>query len=145
MNDRSQADMLEAARLTRAGRLAEAAALVRQALQAGAVPGDARAPGGKDSRIIDAVAETIGVADRPPSPDAARPFEAGDGGRPGWTAWTAEGLSSPHLPEAIRDLVERATRLGSELNPGDLAASLRPKTPAVAVPEIGRASCRERV
>ena len=61
MNDGLHADMLEATRLTRAGRLTEATALLQRALRSGTVPdtaygptGEAAdAPAGRVARIID--------------------------------------------------------------------------------------------
>ena len=100
-------DMLEATRLTRAGRLTEAMALLQGVLGGAAPPaatsGTGDSPADGASRVIDATAETVEVTDPRPSSLAGQAFGTA-GGRPvGGTAGTAQ----PPLPEAVRDLLDR--------------------------------------
>src|SRR4051794_16273057 len=81
-NDPRQPDFAEATRLTQAGRLQEATALIQRLLR-----GEGPAPAEPAARTIDAVAETIEVTDRPAA--AAPTPEAG-----GW-----------QMPAGLRDLV----------------------------------------
>ena len=103
MHDDRHARMLEATRLTRAGRLAEATALLRGAPgqaspTATTEDGDGRMRGADAARTIDATAETIEVT----VPRAHRGAAAGDAagarpGRPAGAAWRARppGVAEP--------------------------------------------------
>ena len=86
--------MVEAARLTRAGRLAEATTLIRRMLGGEATPGaaDEIASGGRKSPTIDASAETIEAKDRPPLLETVP-------------------SAPPHVTRALRALLHRVTRL----------------------------------
>src|SRR5579883_2546559 len=99
--------MLEATRLTRAGKLAEATALLQRMLRGGgagngAPPsgGDGRdAPAGHTAPLIDAVAETIETTD--PSASGGAPSGPAPGAKAG-----------PHLPKALRGLLDRFKGIG---------------------------------
>jgi poly(hydroxyalkanoate) depolymerase family esterase len=138
MNDGLHPDMLEATRLTRAGRLTEATALLQRVLRSGTVQdtasgptGDtADAPAGRVSRIIDLTPETIDVTDPQPSWRSEQAFGTG-GSRPaGWTRGTAQ----PHLPAALRSFLGRVNRIHSERGIGGLAKPF-PTHPPDLVPD----------
>jgi hypothetical protein len=88
MNDGLQSEMLEATRLTRAGRLTEATALLQRALRGGTVPdtgpaGDAgHALAGGGGRIIDLTPDTVELAAPQQSPPGRRRPPASAAGRP---------------------------------------------------------------
>ncbi len=131
MNTTSLRGMFEATRLTRAGRLTEATALLQQMLQGRAVSGDAPAPAESTSRIIDiidGVAETIGTA------DVAAPHAApvrGIGVRRGGLGATAGASAMPAM-SALRSFLERDNRIGFPLPPGGLVFP----DPAAKAPEL---------
>ncbi len=131
MNTTSLRGMFEATRLTRAGRLTEATALLQQMLQGRAVSGDAPAPAESTSRIIDiidGVAETIGTA------DVAAPHAApvrGIGVRRGGLGATAGASAMPAM-SALRSFLERDNRIGFPLPPGGLVFP----DPAEKAPEL---------
>lgn len=97
-------DMLDATRLTRAGRLTEATAFLQRVLRGETAPdtrldalaGSADAPAERAPRIIDVTAE---ATDPQPAsqPDAA--LGTGAGTAPGGRA---EGATPAHMPEALR-------------------------------------------
>jgi len=97
MDDKWHRDMVEATRLTRAGRLNEATAFLQRLLRGKATPdsesagthGATRA-GGKP--IIDATAETVEPPDVQPSPPPER----------------------PHMPGVLRSLLDRVKRVGAK-------------------------------
>src|SRR5258708_32488868 len=99
MNDMMYREMLEATRLTRAGRLAEASALLQRALRgetalkngSGLTGDTSGVPVGRTSRTIDAAPETIEVADIP-----------------GETA-------GPPTRGALRSFLDRVNRIGSAM------------------------------
>jgi poly(hydroxyalkanoate) depolymerase family esterase len=145
MNDLMYRDMLEATRLTRAGQLAEATALLQRRLSgavtlsraigteissAGApmcaptADGEASAQENRASRIIDATVGTA-AAERPaPSPWA---IEKSDITVQGWRAREAGRKASGPLPEALTSFLERFSRSDAALKPFGLArpSSLR--------------------
>jgi len=131
MNTTSLRGMFEATRLTRAGRLTEATALLQQMLQGRAVSDDAPAPAESTSRIIDiidGVAETIGTA------DVAAPHAApvrGIGVRRGGLGATAGASAMPAM-SALRSFLERDNRIGFPLPPGGLVFP----DPAKKAPEL---------
>jgi poly(hydroxyalkanoate) depolymerase family esterase len=97
MNDMPDpSKMLEATRLTRAGRLTEATALIRRMLRGETAPGrtfgdaDDIAPGGRLPPMIDAKAATIAQTDRP--------------------LLDAAASAQPHMIHALRALLDRVTR-----------------------------------
>jgi len=142
MNDGLHSDMLEATRLTRAGRLTEATALLQCLLRSGTAPdtpsgptGDtADAPAGSVSRIIELKAETIEVTD-PQSPSRReQAFGTGAGSRP---AYRPEEPTQSQLPEALRSILDRVTRTHPEPGIGGLAKRAPAHTPDV-VPDGGQ-------
>ena len=142
MNDALHADMLEATRLTRAGRLADATALLQRALRSGTVPDTAsgptgeaaHAPAGRDSRIIDLTPDTIELTDSQPSSRAGQASGTGASSRPtGLTPGTAQ----PHLPQALRKFLERVKRIRPEPGIGGLARRSPAPAPDV-VPDGGQ-------
>ncbi|HUM07535.1 MAG TPA: PHB depolymerase family esterase, partial [Acidocella sp.] len=131
MNTTSLRGVFEATRLTRAGRLTEATALLQQMLQGRAVSGDAPPPAESTSRIIDiidGVAETIGTA------GAAAPHAVpvrGIGARRGGLGATASASALPSL-SALRSFLERDNRFGFPVPPGGLVFP----DPAEKAPEL---------
>ena len=117
MNDMMYRDMLEATRLTRAGQLAEASALLQRALRgetarnsvSGPTGDTGGAPAGRTSRMIDVVPETIEVTDSHPSAYLGPAFGSGFSGR---TADMAEEWAGPPMPEALRRFLDRINRIG---------------------------------
>ncbi|HEX8374005.1 MAG TPA: PHB depolymerase family esterase [Geminicoccaceae bacterium] len=125
MNDSTLAAMQEAARLTQAGRFAEATALVQRALKGEpAAPGGtghgAAAPkegfAGRASRVIDGIAETVGFSEPRPAPprndgERVSGSQAGNGfaGRASRAATAGPG---PQIPDAVRDLLDRLGQQG---------------------------------
>jgi poly(hydroxyalkanoate) depolymerase family esterase len=142
MNDSLQPDMLDAIRLTRAGRLTEATALLQRALRSEPVPDTAsgptgqgaRAPSGRDSRIIDLIPETIELTDPQPSPRTGHASGTGASSRP---AGPTPGTAQPHLPQALRRFVERVKRIHPEPGVGGLARRTPAHAPDV-VPDGGQ-------
>jgi poly(hydroxyalkanoate) depolymerase family esterase len=126
MNDALHADMLEATRLTRAGRLTEATALLQRALRGGTVPDPAsgptgeaaHAPAGRGARIIDLTPDTIELTAPQASPPAGQSSSTGASSRPeGWTP----GTTPSQLPEALRSLLARVNQIHPEPGMGGLA------------------------
>lgn len=105
-------DMVEATRLTRAGHLAEASALLRRALRGGTAPRNAAGPAddsgsasvGRTSRMIDVVPETIAVADVGPSENLVPAFGRGSSSQ---TADRTEGMAARSMPQALRSFLAR--------------------------------------
>ncbi|HEX2478535.1 MAG TPA: PHB depolymerase family esterase [Geminicoccaceae bacterium] len=133
MND---SDMLEATRLTRAGRLTEATALLQRALRSGTVPDTAfepsaeaaNTPAGSGARLIDLRPETVELTDFRPSPRAGQASGAGASSRP---TGPAPGTAPTHLPEALRGLLARVNAIRPEPDTG----GLHPRAPGYA-PEV---------
>jgi poly(hydroxyalkanoate) depolymerase family esterase len=119
VNDSLHSDMLEATRLTRAGRLTEATGLLQRMLRSGPAPdttpgtaSDTAGPSaGGVSRIIDLTPETAEVTDPQPSSRAGHAFSTGTSSRP--PRLTA-GMAQPHLPEALRRLLDRVKGIDAE-------------------------------
>ncbi|HYI82619.1 MAG TPA: PHB depolymerase family esterase [Acetobacteraceae bacterium] len=114
--------MLEATRLTREGRLAEASALLQRLFRGEAAAPEqpaagrdtAGAPAGRrrPPRIFDVDPETGAVADAgPPSP--ARTARAAAAGT--WPAGGTGGMAPPQMPEALRGFLEQLNQGGLEL------------------------------
>jgi hypothetical protein len=107
MNDR-HSDMLEATRLTRAGRLTEATALLQRVLRSetarnatsDSIWKAADTPPQRVPHIIDVVAKTIEVANPRPSLRTGQAFGRADPSLP--PAGRAEGTARPHMPGALR-------------------------------------------
>jgi poly(hydroxyalkanoate) depolymerase family esterase len=118
MNDRLHPGMREASRLTRAGRLTEATALLQRMLHGpidpSPVPGTGSLPA-----TIDLVPETVEVTDPGPSLRTGHEFDTGECDR-------AERAGRAYLPEALRSLLDRIPRAGLKPALGGLAQSLSP-------------------
>ena len=116
MNDKFHLDMTEATRLTRAGRLAEATALLQALHRSGTAPsvtsGTSGAPAGRLSGVIDLVPQTIETADFQPFSPTGQIFDADAGDGP------AGRTAQPPMPEALRSFLDRVGRLGPELGNG---------------------------
>jgi poly(hydroxyalkanoate) depolymerase family esterase len=142
MNDGLHSDMLEATRLTRAGRLTEATALLQRALRSGTVPdtaygptGEAAdAPAGRVSRIIDLKAETIEVTDPQPPSRNEQASGTGASSRP---AGATPGTAQPHLPEALRGVLDWVKEIRPDPGIGGLAKRAPVHAPDV-VPDGGQ-------
>ncbi len=142
MNDNLQRDMIEATRLTRAGRVREATAVLQRSLRGGTAPGtryrsrgdSADAPEGRGSLIIDLIPETIEVTDPQPSSRTAQPPGSG---RHHEATGTAEQTAWHHMPEALRRFVEWVNRPGSAPARGGMAEPRSAHAPAIA-PESGQ-------
>ena len=111
MNDRLHAGMREASRLTRAGRLIDATALLQRVLQSGKGPDPAAGNAGVPP-TIDLVPDTVEVT-------------AAERGRP-------ESAVRAQVPDALHRLLDRVTRSGFEPGPGGLA---EPSPADIPVPE----------
>jgi poly(hydroxyalkanoate) depolymerase family esterase len=131
--------MLEATRLTREGRLAEAMAVLRGELP-GANPSTAPSNLGEDaskrplghfSRIIDMVPPSSrGGSWTPPKFDTSHPTSnAFDG--------LAAGLAHPQVPEALRGFLDRMGQPGSALSLDGLVGPVPARAPA-PLPEGAR-------
>jgi poly(hydroxyalkanoate) depolymerase family esterase len=142
MNHGLLPDMREATRLTRAGRLSEATALLQRVLGSGTAPdpasgptGDsADAPAGRGSPIIDLTPDTIELT-HPQAPPPARQA-AGTAADPRPTS-EAPGRARSHLPEGLRRFLDRVKRGPSEPGTGELPGRSPPPAPDV-VPDGGR-------
>lgn len=114
MNDRLHAGMREASRLTRAGRLIDATALLQRMLQNGRGPDPAASNAGVPP-TIDLVPDTVEVT-------------AAGRGRP-------ERTVRAQLPDALRRFLDQVTRSGFEPGPGGLA---EPSAADIPAPETGQ-------
>src|SRR5438132_4626738 len=110
MNDR-HSDMLEATRLTRAGQLTEATALLQRVLRGktARVWEAADTPPVRVPYLIDVVARTIEVANPRPSSRTDQPF----GSASLRAAGRAEGTARPHMPGALRSFLDPVKPIGS--------------------------------
>jgi poly(hydroxyalkanoate) depolymerase family esterase len=113
MNDRLQSGMREASRLTRAGRLTEATALLQRVLHSGKDPysasGSADVP-----PTIDLVADTVEETGAGPSLRSGQEFGAS-------ARSVVETGVRAYLPEVLRHSFDRITRTGLERGRGGLA------------------------
>ncbi len=129
MNAMLPPDMLEATRLTREGRLAEAAALLQRRFQNSGAPDlpsgtvhDAPAPlRGGPSRVIDVDPETGEATD----PGPASPTGAASGFAGMRAGGGLSGTPLPQMPEALRGFLERFNGVGGSLEPGLGGLSMR--------------------
>ena len=143
MNHGLHPDVAAATRLTRAGRLSEATALLQRVLGSGPVPhpasgqtGDtAHAPPGRGSPIIDLTPDTIELTDAEASPPARQ--DSGTTGASQRPTSGAPGTARSHLPEALRSFLDRVGRRPSEPGTGELPGRSLPPAPDV-VPHGGR-------
>ena len=113
MNDRLDPGMREASRLTRAGRLTEATALLQRMLQRRRNPHRPFSTGSVPP-TIDLLPETLEVTDPGPSLSTGQEFDTGARNR-------AERAGRAYLPEALRRLLDRIPRTGFEPGLGGLA------------------------
>jgi poly(hydroxyalkanoate) depolymerase family esterase len=128
MNARSKIDMMEATRLTREGRLAEATAVLRGLLP-GARPfnfaGDAtKRPSGRTPPILDMVPPSIATRESWTSPQLR---EGHSGGR-------SRVMRAPQVPAALRRFLDRLGDLGATRGLDGLVGPTVGRTP-VPVPE----------
>jgi poly(hydroxyalkanoate) depolymerase family esterase len=127
MNDTLQSGVREARRLTRAGRLTEATALLQQVLHSGRDPFSAS--GNEDAPpTIDLVPDTVEVSGPEPFLRSRQEFGAGARSGAETRVWDQ--------PEALRRFVDRVTRTGFERGPGGLADPSPADTPDA--PEGGK-------
>jgi poly(hydroxyalkanoate) depolymerase family esterase len=128
MNDRLDPGMREATRLTGAGRLIEATALLQRMLHRQrdqiSTPSTGSLP-----VTIDLVPETVEVTDPGSSLRTGQEFDNGAGNR-------AERVGRAYLPEALRRLLDRIPRTGFEPGLGGLAEPSPAHAPDV--PESGQ-------
>ena len=137
MNDRLSFGLREASRLTRAGLLTEATALLQRVLQNGKNPHSAStAAHGSDTPLnrgvpptIDLAPETIEVTDPEPSMRSGREFANSATSQP------AGGVLAS-LPGALRHALERIPRMGFVPGPSGLAEPSPGNAPDV--PEGGK-------
>ena len=142
MSDALHSDMLEATRLTRAGRLTEATALLQRALRGGTVSDTAsgptgeaaHAPAGRGSRVIDLTPEAIELTDPRASPRTGHASDTGASSRP---AGLTPGTAQPHLPQALRSFLDRVKRIHPEPGIGGRARRTPAHAPDV-VPDGGQ-------
>ena len=111
MNAISNIDMIEATRLTREGRLAEAMAILQEGFRRPSVrtrrageDADQR-PAGPASRIIDMMPPAFGGGAGPRRSSTSRPSIR--------TPLMAPGLGQPQLPEALRGFLDRLGQPGA--------------------------------
>jgi poly(hydroxyalkanoate) depolymerase family esterase len=109
MNTPLPGDLFEATRLTRAGRLVEATALLQRMLQGRSAPGGADAPEPRGGLIIDGVAETIETAVAEAPPALRRFLERGPRDR----LKPVRGLDRPNSTEASAAMPDGAQFLAA--------------------------------
>jgi poly(hydroxyalkanoate) depolymerase family esterase len=140
MNDFPHPDsMLEATRLTRAGRLAEATALLQRLLRGDAAPDraggatmeSAAAPAGRPTRLIDVTPHSIDATVRQPSSPMGQETLAG------FRSPGTMHAARRHMPEALRGLLKRVKRVGSGLELPGLGKPFAVPTPDI-VPDGGQ-------
>jgi poly(hydroxyalkanoate) depolymerase family esterase len=142
MNHMMHRDMLEATRLTRAGQLAEASALLQRALRgettlksAPGFTGDSGgAPVRHTTRVNDVVPETIEATYAQPSACLVPAFPNGSSCR---TADLAEGRAALAVPGALSSILARNNRTGSTPGMAEWARRSPTHAPAV-VPDGGQ-------
>src|ERR1700730_2615570 len=135
MNER-HTDMLEATRLTRAGRLTEATALLQRVLR-GKTARDTTSDGVWEAADAPAerVTHTIEAANPRPSSRTGRAFGRADANLR--AAGRAEGTAQPHMPGALRSILDRVKRIGSAPGIGGVAHPSPAREPDV-VPDGGQ-------
>ncbi len=137
MNDRIHRDMLEATRLTRAGELTKATALLQRLLRGETAPDatsitiddTADANAGRVSHVIDLVPEMIEVKDPPASSPTGQACGTDTSSR---SAGTVQGTARPRMLEALRGLLKRINRIGAVSRLGGLAKPSPAHAPDVA-------------
>lgn len=143
MNHRLHPDMIEATRLTRAGRVSEATALLQRLLGSASAPhsasrptdADTHAPAGRGSPIIDLTPDAVEVADAQASP---RPRQAPDPtGMSERPTGAAPGTARSRLPDGLRSFLDRIEQDSPEPGPAELPGRSSPRE-ADIVPHGGR-------
>jgi poly(hydroxyalkanoate) depolymerase family esterase len=137
MNDGLQPEMIEATRLTRAGRLTEATALLQRVLGSGTAPEPASGQTGETAHappIIDLTPDRIELTDPQGSPPARQASGTAANTRP---TSGAPGKARSHLPEVLRSFLHRVKRGRFEPGTGELPRRPPPHAPDV-VPDGGR-------
>jgi poly(hydroxyalkanoate) depolymerase family esterase len=137
MHDRMPADMLEATRLTRAGKLTEATALLQRALRSGTASesalgpagGGAYKPAGRGAGLIELAPDAAELTDSRPSPRAGSSPDSAASSQPAGS--TPGTPPQPHLPEALRSLLDPI-----KTNQPEPGAGVHSKPSPVHAPEI---------
>lgn len=120
-------DLLEATRLTKAGRLTEANAILQRMLGGQVAPGGTNSQARRGPPTIDGVVEGAGAAKAKAGPLST----AGAGKLP---FGIATGTVKPPLPEALRGFLDQVSHGGFRL-PGSGPTHLPPTPAPVAVPD----------
>ena len=124
-------DLLEATRLTNAGRLTEATAALQRMLGGEVTLGSTNPQARRDPPIIDGVAEAAGTAEVTSTRQAGPGFGTGAGQR----SFAAAGdAMQPPMPEALRGFLDQVGRGGFQL-PGGGLAHPSPAAPRVPAPD----------
>ncbi len=111
-------DMLEATRLTREGRLAEASALLQRLFRGEAAAGELAAGPSRDTAGAPAGRQPPRIFDVEPETGEATPSPAGKAGVGTWPAGGVGGTAPPQMPgmpEALRGFLEQLNQGGLEL------------------------------
>ncbi|MGD0109631.1 MAG: PHB depolymerase family esterase [Rhodopila sp.] len=124
-------DMLEATRLTIAGRLGEATAVLQRLLNGQEAPAGSSTPAGRHPTTIDGVAEAVGTATARLAMPAAPMPAAGIGFPP---AGRAKPAVKPPLPEVLPNFLDQVSHGGFQLPGGGLAHPLATQVP-IPVPD----------
>ncbi|HJS88149.1 MAG TPA: PHB depolymerase family esterase [Acetobacteraceae bacterium] len=126
-------ELLEATRLTNAGRLTEATAALQRMLSGQLAPASTNPQPRREPPTIDGVAEPAEAVGTKPAPQSGPAFGTGVGQRP---LGSSGRPTSPPMPEALRSFLDQASHGGFQL-PGGPAHRSPTATP-VAVPEGAR-------
>ena len=125
-------DVLEATRLTNAGRLTEATAALQRLLGGHAAPGSADAQARRGPPTIEGVAETAGTAQAKSPPQAGLAASSAGVGR--LPFGLVDGTTQPAMPEALRGFLDQVSHSGLQMPGGGGLAHLSPTPAPVAVP-----------
>jgi poly(hydroxyalkanoate) depolymerase family esterase len=136
MTNTLQAGLLEAARLTNAGRLTEATVALQRMLARGrpavdVVPATATSASGRGPPTLDGVADAVGTAAGQSASPAGPRVAAGAGA--GWLSFSPAAGVVRAMPEALRSPLGQVSRGGPQL-PGSGLGGLSPAGLRVPVP-----------